>query len=155
MCLTLSDTLKAIDLIERLKGMPAEPTCIPSAAHLLLMKSRNFTCTSEMHLQKNTEGHYWTDWYQCYGIATAFWKPSFSCLSLFASNCWKSNQLSRQEDTTRSTLSPVLNINTELYLSDCTGNLRESQVSSCLMNETFLKADKNVEPTWKKIKLLT
>lgn len=50
MCLTLSDTLKAIDLIERLKGMPAEPTCIPSAAHLLLMKSRNFTCTSEMHL---------------------------------------------------------------------------------------------------------
>lgn len=49
----------------------------------------------------------------------------------------------------------VLNINTELYLSDYTGNSRESQLSSSHMNETFIKADKNVEPTWKKLEPLT
>lgn len=49
----------------------------------------------------------------------------------------------------------ILNINTELYLSDYMGNSRESQLSSPHMNETLIKANKNVEPTWKKLEPLT
>ena len=49
----------------------------------------------------------------------------------------------------------ILNINTELYLSDYMGSLKEKQLSSSHMNETFIKADKNVEHTWKKLELLT
>jgi len=52
-------------------------------------------CASEMHLE-NTEGRYWTDWYQCCSILTAFCSHAFSCLCLIPSNFWKSDGLSRQ-----------------------------------------------------------
>lgn len=123
-----------------------------SSSLLLLMGGRNFTCMPEMHLQKNTEGQHWTDWYLCYTIATAFGSLLVSVWLLPITRKVVDWAGSRTQQ--RALCPSVISLNTVISFW-LHREFEREPVSSSLMNETFLKADKNVEPTWKKIKPLT